>query len=96
MLRQLGEAALRETDLDQTITRTLVYGPGEVEKHTYRLGDYFDSIELLSDEPNSRLKMTFHIRQDVDSHWKDLLMAVLRSLGKRCSGISIEFPRQST
>lgn len=96
MLRPLQETAVRETDLDHTITRTLEYGPGDIERHTYRLGDYFDDIQMKQDEPHCRLEITFHIRQDVDSHWKDLVMAVLRSLNKSFSGISIEFPRRST
>lgn len=94
MLRQLEETAARETNLDHTVTRTLEHGPGEVERHTYRLGDYFDSIELRQDEPNGRLQLIFHLREAVDSRWKDLLMSVLRSIGGRFRGTSIEFPRQ--
>jgi hypothetical protein len=92
----LEEATVKAVDLDHTITRTFEYLPGETEKRIYRLGDYFDSIDLLHDELNSRLKVTFRVRQDVDSRWKDLVMAVLRSIGNRFSGISIEFPRRAT
>lgn len=95
-LRPLQEMAAKETDLGHTITRTLEYAPGEIERHTYRLGDYFASIDLEQDEPQGKLKLTFHVRQDVDSHWKDLLMTVLRSLNKSFAGISVEFPRRST
>jgi hypothetical protein len=96
MLRPLQEMALRETDLDHTITRTLEHGPGEIERQTYRLGDYFDSIRMQQDEPHGSLEIVFHIRQDVDSRWKDLMMAVLRSLNKSFAGISIEMPHRST
>ena len=96
MLRQLEESAVKETDLNHTIARTFEYSPGQTEKRIYRLGDYFDSIELLHDEPNKTLRLTFHAREGVDSRWKDLLMAVLRALGKRFAGITVEFPRQLT
>jgi hypothetical protein len=96
MLRPLQEMAVSETDLDRIITRTLEYGPGEVEIETYRLGDYFDSIQALYDDPYDRIKLIFHVRQSVDSHWKYLLMTVLRSINKSSDGISIEVLRQST
>jgi hypothetical protein len=95
-LRPLREMAARETDLDHTITRTLEYGPGDIERQTYRLGDYFDNIQMQQDEPHGRLEIVFHVRQDVDSHWKDLVMAILRSLNKSFADISIEFPPRST
>jgi hypothetical protein len=92
MLRQLEAVTEEAINLDRIITRTLVQG-GETEKRLYRLGDYFDSIELTHDEPHNRVRLTFHARKDVDSHWKGLLMAVLRSIGNRVIGISVEFPR---
>src|SRR5207245_6093981 len=62
------------------------------ESDVYRLGDYFESVELLPDEPNNKLSLTFHARQGVDSHWKFLIATVLRSIGNRFAGISVEFP----
>jgi hypothetical protein len=95
ILRQVEEITIKEIDLDHTIIRTLQYLPGEIEKLTYRLGDYFERIEMLPDEVNKRLELTFYARHDVDSHWKGLLVAILQSIGTRFAGISVEFPHRS-
>ena len=93
MLRRLEEMAAKEIDLDHIVTRTVEYEPGETEIRAYRLGDYFDSIGLLEEESN-HIKLIFQVRKNADSRWKDLIMAVLRSLGKQCVGITVEFSRQ--
>jgi len=37
------------------------------------------------------VKLTFHLREGVDSHWKDLVMAVPPAVAGRFSGTSVEF-----
>jgi hypothetical protein len=96
ILRQVAEQAAQEVGLDRIVTRTLHYLSGEVERQPLRVGDYFESIEVLPDELNSSLWLTFHVRQGVDSHWKYLIMAVLRSIGNRFPAISTEFPHHAT
>jgi len=94
-MRELEKVAVKEIGPNHTIIRTMKSGHGEPERMVYRLGDYFENIELQHEESN-RLILTFHARHDVDSRWKDLLMAVLRALGKRFAGITVEFPRRQT
>jgi len=90
------EAATKEVSSDHVVTRTFHFLSAGAEKEAYRLGDYFESVEVLLDEPNNDLKLTFHTRQGVDSHWKFLISTVLRSIGNRFTDISVEFPSQST
>jgi len=96
ILREVEEAAAKEVDPAHIVTRTLHFFSAEAEMESYRLADYFESVELLPDEPNNKLRLTFHTRQGVDSHWKFLIATVLRSIGNRFAGVSVEFPRQST
>jgi hypothetical protein len=93
-LRQLEEMAVKEIAPDHIIVRTVQCG--DIHHETYRFGDYFESVDMYPDESTGTIQMTFHARQGVDSHWKGLLMAVLRSIGKSAPGISVEFPHKST
>ena len=93
ILRQAKELASKRIDLGEIVPRTLRYFPKGVEKRiveSYRLGDYFEKIEL-ADEATDDLsfKLIFHPRQGVTSYWKDLMMAVLKSISDSSDGVVI-------
>lgn len=94
ILRQVEESARDRIGLENSITKVFRHYAGGVEKrvsHIYKLGDYFGEIELRADEWNDvpSLKIIFHIRKGVDSYWKDLAMAVLRSIMEGLAGVSL-------
>lgn len=91
IVRKATEVARHVTRPDEEITRTLRTYPGgneRLEIRAFRLGDYFDKIELLPDESGdaSSFKLVFQIRQGVDSSWKPLLVAVLRAISEGVPG----------
>jgi hypothetical protein len=99
VLRRLEEFAASQIDLDHTIFKTLTYYQNGIETNvtkSYRLGEYFTSIEI---EPSSELsfKLIFHVRHGVSSYWKDLIMTLLRSINNDVNGgIAVDFLPQLT
>lgn len=92
-LRKATAIAREMTRLDEEITRTFITSPGGIERRevrAFRLGDYFDRIELLPSESDNSASftLTFRIRHGVDSSWKALLVAVLRTISESVPGIS--------
>lgn len=93
MLREAEELARDRFNLSETISITYAYAPGGVETRfvkDFKLGDYFESIDVERDESDAAcsFKIIFHSRQGVTSYWKDLMMAVLRSV-REATGASI-------
>jgi hypothetical protein len=91
-LRKATEVASEFTRPDEKITRTIKTFPGgveQVEKRAFRLGDYFDSVELVASEPDDpkTFSIIFHIRRGVDSTWKPLVLAVLRAISDGVPGV---------
>ena len=92
-VRKATEVARHVTRPDEEITRTFRTLPGGMERlevKVFRLGDYFDKVELVtseSDEP-ATFTIVFHVKQGVDSSWKPLLLAVLRTISEGVPGIS--------
>lgn len=70
-------------DCDRIVTRTWRRFPRGVEKKTvkkYKLGDYFDSIELIPSKIENSFNLIFYPRQGADPYWKDLIIAVMQSV----------------
>jgi len=99
-LRKLRELLNEYTDLNRTFTRTTRCFPDGVEKRittSCRLGDYFDRIEWCRNESSADLScnLVFYIRQRDDSYWKNLIVAVLRSISDGLVGVSVKLITQS-
>lgn len=100
-LRHSQELARQRIRLDRIIEKTFRSFPGGVEKRIhkeYRLGDYFDSIELTDADSRGEspsFKVIFHVHGSVDSFWKDLVVTVLRSISDE-AGASLGHISQST
>jgi hypothetical protein len=94
MLRRSEESARTRIDPNDVVFRAVRHFPGGAERRTtetYRLGDYFERIELHPDTSPSQLsfRLVFYIREGVDSHWKHVMMSVLRSIVEDLSGVSV-------
>lgn len=68
--------------------------PGGIEERLeerYRIGDYFDDIEIsgVSGDPLS-CQIIFRVREGVDSFWKALIDRVLSRV-RSAAGVSIRF-----
>lgn len=99
-LRRSQEFTKERIALDEAIHKTFRTYPGGVERlehRSYRLGDYFDRIELQSDVAGGPFSfaLVFHTHQDVDSYWKDLVVAALRRISE-ATGAKIHSITQST
>lgn len=74
---QATEALLRERiDLNYVFKINSYTWPGGVETvstNEFRMGDYFEKIEISNDPPNG-LKLTFHKLPGAGNYWKDLLV----------------------
>jgi hypothetical protein len=91
-LRTAIELAERVIHPNTEIVKTILTLPGGVEKRekrAFRLGDYFNEIELLPNEADAppSFVLVFHIREGVTSFWKDLLMTVLHEISENVSGV---------
>jgi hypothetical protein len=79
---------------DEEITRTFRTFPGGIERRqiaSYRIGDYFDRIDLIQNESDPlSFELVFHVHQGVDSTWKALIVSVLRSINDDLPGISVK------
>jgi len=87
------QCAKERISLDDEVARVWQSFPDGVERRTtkyYRLGDYFDSIELIHSQSEIlSLKLIFYPKEGVSTYWKALLMGVLRSISKGLNGASV-------
>lgn len=90
-LRAAIEIAERLNHPDSEITRIFVTMPGGgEEKRDFRIGDYFDRIELMySGSSDASFSLTFHIRGGVDSSWKAVLVAALQAIRESAPGVKV-------
>ena len=83
VLLRTKELAQRRINPNEMIERTLLAFPGGVEQREtsyHVVGDYFDSIDLINNDELS-FELVFHIKEDVTSFWKDMILRMLRSIG---------------
>ena len=85
---------------DEVIHRTFLTFPRGIEQRnvrSFRLGDYFDNVELSEiDDDQSSFLIVFHVSQGVESYWKDLVSAILRTISDTLPGASATpFVRQA-
>lgn len=86
--------ATRKADLDSVITNVIRRYPRGVEKTEevkYRLGDYFDGIQIVDDksDDNRSFSLVFHPRADAGRFWRDLMAAVVTTVSASVDGISV-------
>lgn len=82
MVRKSIESVKENIGLNQEILQSLRSYPGGREQISQRvntLGDYFERIEVVERSDGFSYAIMFHVRPKVDSHWRYLMMAVLRS-----------------
>lgn len=79
------EFVLQIIGLDEIISKTVISVPGGKEILKSRLGDYFNSIELLPDESTSFI-ISFNRKESTDSFWKDLVVSTLMRIVDSVSG----------
>lgn len=90
-LRLAEQMAAEKVALDNIITDVIKAYPGGVETtrtERYRLGDYFDQIQILAGSSSQSFRLVFHRRADAKRFWRELIAEVLRSL-RESTGISI-------
>lgn len=95
-LRQAEQLARQESDPDKIFVDVAVAFPNGAEERTtvhHRLGDYFDRVQVLSDDsPDLKtLTLVFHMRLGAKRYWKDLMVGILRSIEESVAGTSVEF-----
>jgi hypothetical protein len=92
-LRQAELLAQKEIDLNKTVEDIVISYPDGVEQRTteyYRLGDYFDRIQILDHPDDSQFfELVFHPRLDAGKYWKDLVEITIVSIGKSAPGVWI-------
>ena len=94
-----GKALARnESALDRVSTVASFSSPGGVDRiveHSYRIGDYFENIEVgaLTDDCRS-FEIIFHVRPDAGRYWKDLLVGILSVLERAGFETAINLPSQ--
>jgi hypothetical protein len=91
-LRKVIEFAECVTHPNTEIVKTIITRPGGVERRevrAFRLGDYFDKIDLLPNESDSSasLSLIFHIREGVTSFWKDMVVSLLQEISGNVPGV---------
>lgn len=96
-LRAAERVAAEKSSLDRVITDVVHRFPRGVEQREevkYRLGDYFDGIQVLRAPANAKsFKIVFRVRQDAGRFWRDLMVDVLRSIRSSSSNISTSVGR---
>jgi hypothetical protein len=80
-------------ELDNTLVDEVRAFPGgaeQVSRQTYRLGDYFASIQVLPDtlRSPSTSRVLFQRREDAGPFWKDLMARVLGDIRDAAPGTS--------
>jgi hypothetical protein len=90
-LRTAEQLARAETSPRKVFVEVAKTLPGGVESRTIRyhtLRDYFDTVQVLTDGSTS-LRLVFHIKDDADSYWKDLMVRVLHFVRGSVPGIEV-------
>lgn len=93
-LRAAEELAKSKIDLNSVVIDVARHRRGGAERiveRTFRLGDCFSEIEIISTPAKAdsaeSFKIVFHVRDDADHYWKDIIVRILRSI--RESGASV-------
>lgn len=76
------EIAKNESEPDRVVTFIVRAFPNGIEKRyeeKYRIGDYFDKIEI-SDVTDNSFEIAFYVREGVISKWKDLSVGLLSKM----------------
>jgi hypothetical protein len=94
-LRLLKRIARHESDLGKVFVDVAVAFPGGVEQRTmqhHRLGDYFDRIQVLSDDSpaSTSFSLVFQPRPGAGRYWKDLMVQILRTIETAAADVSIK------
>ncbi len=90
------DAARRRTDMNRVETdtwKTWITGVPECKSRDYRLGDYFQSIQVFEGPAGEPFDMILLVKNGSSSYWKEIavnLMGVIEGLGA-----SIDFIRQT-
>lgn len=89
--------ASEKASLDTVITDVVHRFPNGVEQQEevkYRLGDYFDGIQVIHAPANTKsFKIVFQVRQGAGRFWRDLMADVLRSIRSSSANISTSIAR---
>jgi hypothetical protein len=70
-------------DLNRVVADTIRTSPGGTETsrtESYRLGDYFTEISMVSAGISTSLRLVFHLRPDAGRFWKDLMVNILQEV----------------
>lgn len=59
---------------------TFKSGKKHISQRVNLLGEYFERIEIAESSDGLSFSITFTVLPNVDSHWKYMMMAVLRSV----------------
>ena len=98
ILRQARELAQLRSHPDDVVldefTR-FVHGVEKVEHTASRIGDYFDSIDVR-DVNTGDLSFAVVFQPKLESHWRPLMVAVLRSISEQTAGVTITSVSQSS
>jgi hypothetical protein len=88
-LRAATEVVERLNQPDTVIPKTFITLPGEREERLFRMGDYFDKIELKPSESgdSASFSLLMYIGESASSFWKDLLMEALQTLRECAPGV---------
>ncbi len=88
--REVANNRIQPDELIHKTFRRFSGGAEKIEHEFYRIGDYFDRIEVACDPQVDPLSITlvFHVRKDADPYWRDIVVAVLRSISEE-TGASI-------
>jgi hypothetical protein len=91
-LQKAESIARSEAEPDKVIRDVARTTPGGAEKlvtTTYRIGDYFQSVQVCPDERNA-FRIVFYPRPNAGRYWKDLMAGVLRAIRDSAEGVSIK------
>lgn len=93
-LEQIQELLHKRTSLDAVQVFMRTSSPGGVRKTEeipYRIGDYFQHIEISPLENDAAaLRIMFHRRPDAGRLWKDLMVKILRSAQEAGANVELE------
>jgi hypothetical protein len=90
-LQKAESVARSEAEPDRVLKDAARTTPGGVENIVttyYRVGDYFQSVQVFPDEQNA-FRIVFYPRPNAGRYWKDLMANVLRAVRDSAEGVSI-------
>jgi hypothetical protein len=82
-LRSVRQFVINEMEINSVyidISRSYPNGIEVQKNRSYRIRDFFDTIEAIPSITDRSIRIIFHLRSGVDRYWKDVAARFLQSI----------------